>query len=73
MFLRLPQYFLYSGNASNSDINTRGSSGYYWSSSTDNTRKNYAYYLGFDSSSLRPGTSSLNKYLGPTVRCVASS
>lgn len=66
-----PNNFLYSGYAGNSDINYRGSDGYYWSSSAYNA--NLAYRLYLYSSYLLPGTDGYGKYYGLTVRCVLGS
>ena len=65
-----PNNFLYSGDADSSNINDRGSNGYYWSSSAF-TASN-AYNLGLGSSGLRPGTDFNNKFYGFTVRCVVA-
>lgn len=65
-----PNNFLYSGFANNSDINGRGSRGFYWSSSAYNAYNAYRLYL--DSSDLYPGTSNYGKFNGFSVRCVVS-
>ena len=65
-----PNNFLYSGNAYISNINGRGSFGYYWSSSASGA--NYAYNLILNSSALYPGTYDYTKFNGFTVRCVVA-
>lgn len=66
-----PNNFLYSGYTDNSNINRRGSLGYYWSSSAN--RADYAYFLVLDSPTLNPGTNNDYKFVGFTVRCVVGS
>ncbi len=70
-FRSFPNNFLFSGVAYLSDINYRGSHGYYWSSSANNAT--YAYSLYLDSSDLYPGTFSAYKFFGFPVRCVVGS
>ena len=65
-----PNNFLYSGRADDSNINGRGSGGYYWSSSAHNA--NRAYRLSLGSSDLYPGTDRDYKFYGFTVRCVVA-
>ena len=64
-----PNNFLYSGLVLGSPVSDRGSLGYYWSSTAFSSF--YAYNLYFDSSSVRPGTNSYDKYRGRPVRCLA--
>ena len=66
-----PNNFVYSGSVGSGSVSTRGSSGYYWSSTAYSS--GYAYNLYFNSSIVSPGTSSIIKYYGRTIRCVASS
>ena len=66
-----PNNFVYSGNFNTASAYSRGSSGYYRSSSAD--ASNYAYYLHFTSTGVYPGTSNNGKYYGRTVRCLLSS
>lgn len=66
-----PNNFVYSGYVNNGSIDTRGSSGHYWSSTT--LTANYAYYLYFDSDSVSPGTINYGKFYGFSVRCVLGS
>ena len=66
-----PNNFLYSGNINGAFINSRGSSGDYWSSTTYSTID--VNYLYFFNSYAYPGTSLLSKSHGNTVRCVAST
>ena len=63
-----PANFLYSGSVNGSSVSYQGSNGRYWSSTAYSS--NYAYYLGFVSSYVIPGTDSSNKYYGFSVRCV---
>ncbi len=71
LFRAYPNNFVYSGSWDGSSASTRGSYGYYWSSSANNS--NTAYYLRFASSRVCPGTSSSYKNYGFSVRCVAGS
>ncbi|MBQ9029671.1 hypothetical protein IJ114_02805, partial [Candidatus Saccharibacteria bacterium] len=64
-----PYNFVYGGYFYSGGWNTVGSSGYYWSSTQNSST--YGYYLLFYSSGLY--TSSYNKNLGFSVRCIASS
>ena len=64
-----PNNFVYSGYVSGSSVSNRGSYGYYWSSSANDS--NYAYYLYFYSSLVLPGTNNYSKYSGRMVRCVS--
>ena len=65
-----PNNFVYSGYVGSGSVYNRGSYGYYWSSTANSSDD--AYYLYLDSSYVTPGTSDSSKYLGWTVRCVAS-
>ena len=65
-----PNNFLYSGLFTGSSAGDRGSSSYYWSSTTINN--GISYYLSLSSSSVYPGTLSYSKYNGNSIRCVAS-
>ena len=64
-----PNNFVYSGHVYGSSVNGRNSDGNYWSASGDS--RNYAYYMGFSSAYVYPGTNYYNKYNGRMVRCVA--
>jgi len=64
-----PNNFIYSGVWYGSSAYTRGSYGYYWSSSA--SVSSLAYGLTFGSSSVYPGTYNIYKYYGFAVRCVA--
>ena len=64
-----PNNFVYSGNVNGPWVNGRSSGGYYWSSSA--VGSSLAYFLGFSSSYVDPGTFSYNKYIGSMVRCVS--
>ncbi len=66
-----PNNFLYSGSFNTSSANNRGSHGSYWSSTAVNNNTSYYLYLG--SSNVNPGTGSLNKSNGFSVRCVSGS
>ena len=66
-----PNNFVYSGYFVVSSAGNRGSNGYYWSSTAYSS--DYAYYLGFDSSLVYPGTGYGGKYFGRSVRCVLGS
>ncbi len=65
-----PNNLLYSGNVTGASIYHRGSSGYYWASTTYNSY--YAYDLALHLSNVYPGTDTNYKYLGRTVRCLAT-
>ncbi len=67
-FRTYPNNFLYSGNVNGSLVTNRGSVGNYWSKSAHSS--NYAYYLSFGSSDVRPSNST-NKNYGFSVRCLA--
>jgi uncharacterized protein (TIGR02145 family) len=64
-----PNNFVYSGNVYGSSVSDRGAGGRYWSSSAYSNSN--AYYLGFYSSYVYPGTYSNFKYNGRMARCVA--
>ena len=66
-----PNNVLYSGCVNGASLYSRGTHGYYWSSTAYNSTN--AYYLSFYSSSVGPGTYYYSKYSGRTVRCLASS
>ena len=68
---KYPTNFLYSGDFESfvsSSASYRGSSGFYWSSTTRTAGNSYD--LRLRSTSVRPSTNSLNKYLGVAARCV---
>ena len=65
-----PNNFVYSGYVVGGSVNGRGSHGYYWSSTASSSY--LAYYLLFYNSYVSPGTHDSYKYLGWTIRCVAS-
>ena len=67
-----PNNFLYSGNFKTSSANARGGDGYYWSSTAGNIYSS-SYYLYLGSSYVYPGTYSVNKYYGYSIRCTASA
>ncbi|MDO5451932.1 MAG: FISUMP domain-containing protein, partial [Candidatus Saccharibacteria bacterium] len=65
-----PNNFLHSGDVNGASLSSRGSNGYYWSSTADSSSSAYSLY--FCSSSVYPGTYSSDKYSGRTVRCLVS-
>ena len=65
-----PNNFLRSGSVGGASLSSRGSYGYYWSSTADDS--SHAYNLSFSSSSVSPGTGYNNKYVGRSVRCLVS-
>ena len=66
-----PNNFLYSGYFGLSSAGSRGSYGYYWSSTAHSSSTSYTLYLG--SSSVYPASSSTNKYMGQSIRCTLGS
>ncbi len=66
-----PNNFLYSGGVDSGSVNNRGSSGFYWSSTA--YHYNGAYRLSLSSSNIYPGTDYSYKYIGRSIRCLASS
>ena len=66
-----PNNFVYSGLFSGSSAYNRGSYGHYWSSTAVNSGD--AYSLNFGSGYVYPGTISISKYSGLSVRCVLGS
>ena len=64
-----PNNFVYSGQWYGSSAYDRGRYGFYWSSTAAGISS--ANGLGFNSSSVFPGTSGNLKYYGNSVRCVA--
>ena len=65
-----PNNFVYSGYVSGSSVSSRGSYGYYWSSTAYNN--NNVYYFYFDSTYVNPGTNYNYKYNGRAIRCIVS-
>ena len=68
---QFPNNFVYSGYFVDSSAGTRGSYGYYWSSSA--YRANRAYYFSFYSTYVYPGTYNDTKNLAGSVRCLLDS
>ena len=66
-----PNNFLYSGSFNTSSASNRGSNGYYWSSTANNS--NGSYYLYLYSSYVLPGTYNYDKYYGQSIRCTVGS
>ena len=60
-----------SGRRNSTSMYSQGTDGNYWSRTANNN--NLAYYLGFNTSNVYPGTGNDVKYGGFTVRCVAGS
>ena len=65
-----PNNFVYSGYVTSGSVYDRGSLGNYWSSTARSS--GYAYNLYLYSSYVTPGTDYSYKYVGRTIRCVAS-
>ena len=65
-----PNNFLYSGLANGPSVGSRGSYGFYWSSTAGNSSD--SYYMSL-SSNVSPGSSSSYKYYGNSIRCLAGS
>ena len=63
-----PNNFVYSGSVYGGSVSSRGSGGYYWSSTAYST---YAYNLSFSSIGVYPGTAYNGKHYGWAIRCVA--
>ncbi len=68
-FRSFPNNFIYSGRFNSLSANSRGSGGFYWSSSARNSY--YAYNLYLYSSGVYPGTNYNNKNYGFSVRCIS--
>ena len=66
---KYPNNYLYSGYVDGGFLDSRGTLGYYWSSTASSSYS--AYYLRLGSSVVNPGTNSSYKYYGRTVRCIA--
>ena len=64
-----PNNILYSGRVNGSSVNSRGSYGYLWSSTANNS--GYAFNLYPNTSTVYPGTSVTEKYNGFAIRCLA--
>ena len=70
LWRKYPVNFVYSGFVSNGSVNLRGSYGSYCSSTAYSS--SLAYSLTFGTSGVYPGMGSGSKYLGGSIRCVAS-
>ena len=68
-FYHFPNNFLSSGGVIGSNINDRGSSGTFWSSTS---QYDAAHELTTGGMSFSPGTNAYYKYSGRTVRCIAN-
>ena len=64
-----PNNFLYSGRLDGSSASDRGSDGYYWSRSANNSFNYGSYAMYFYSTYLNP-TYNITKYYGISVRCL---
>lgn len=71
-FRAFPNNFMNSGNkAYNATINSRGSAGYYWSSTSYSNEKSYGFM--FSNTYIYPGTlKSQDKQYGMAIRCIAN-
>ncbi len=63
--------FTNSGRASDNQITTRGTNGYYWTSTAQTVAQ--AHTLSFGATSANPGTDSAKKTEGRTVRCLSGT
>ena len=70
-FRKFPNNFVYSGLVTSAAAYTRGTDGYYWSSTANDSYNSYYMYLY--STEVRPGTGGSSKFLGYSIRCLASS
>ena len=70
-FRKYPNNFLYSGRFYGSSADSRGSRGYYWSSTAGNNLS--SYYLLLGSSNVDPGTDYYGKNHGYSIRCTLGS
>ena len=66
-----PNNFLYSGDSTTSSAGSRGSGGYYWSSTAKDNFMSYHDVLA--SHSILPGTGSDIRYRGFSIRCISGS
>ena len=66
-----PNNFLYSGLFNTSSAYSRGSYGYYWSSTAYNS--NYSYRLRLGSTRVYPGSDNIDKYYGYSIRCIVGA
>ncbi|MBR2997222.1 hypothetical protein IKF33_02210, partial [Candidatus Saccharibacteria bacterium] len=69
-FRHYPNNFLYSGLVRSGSVNSRGSSGNYWSRTATNSSN--AYILSFIASSFAPSSLN-NKNTGYSIRCISGS
>ena len=66
-----PNNFLYSGHIDSGSTSTKGSKGFYWSSTSGSGSS--PYDLFFSNSSVSPGTYYDSKYYGNSIRCIVES
>ena len=69
-FRKYPLNFIFAGNIGDATIASRGVSGTYWSSASNNYSRSYAFNLGVTDT--YPGTSDIGKRFGRSIRCIAS-
>ena len=67
--LHFPNNMVYAGYVSGASISIRGSGGSWWSSTAASSGLGYG--VGVGTSGILPGTSSVAKYVGRSVRCIA--
>ena len=76
-FTSFPNNFLYSGYFDTSLARSRGSLGYYWSSTVGYSEyyssEYYSYHLYLGSNEVSPGTSGGYKYYSSSIRCTVSA
>ena len=68
-----PYNFPYAGDVYNGSLIGVGSFGGYWSRTVTSSNSQGAYYLGFYSSDVDPARNNLDRYLGFSIRCVATT
>ena len=67
MLRSYPNNFVFSGYYNDASAYYRGSYGYYWSSTVDNTYSSFRLY--YSKNNVDPGIDKGNKYLGFSIRC----
>ncbi|MBR3229075.1 InlB B-repeat-containing protein [Candidatus Saccharibacteria bacterium] len=68
---KFPNNFVWSGYWNTSSASSRGSRGWYWSTSVFSSTA--AYYLNYYSARVYPATYNDYRYLGNSVRCISST
>lgn len=66
-----PNNFVYSGYWDGDSPDSRGSSGFYWTSTANDSGN--AYYLYINDDIVRPGNGYNNKHRGSTFRCITNN